>query len=273
MKKKFPFGFKKWPLRAAITKRQKFILTAALLSTGLLLIEVTNISWRYLAISLLALTTYLLSAWSLKEGLKGIEWLVVLILPTLFTAGVGLFYFLISASWLTKLPVILLYALGIYTLLLTENIFSVAAIRTIQLLRSAQAVGFLLTIVAAFFLYDTILAFRLDPWFNSLLVALVSLPLVVQGLWCVGLEERISRRAWIDSLGLSLALGEMALAFSFWPLTVAVGSLGLTTALYVLLGLNQHSLHERLFRKTINEYVGVGIAVLLVLVLTTKWGG
>lgn len=273
IKQRFSGRLKKLPARLSITKRQKFIITAILLSAGLLAIDLIDISWRYQAIGLLAIFTYLLSVWSLIEGLGGAEWFTVLILPTLFTTGVGLFYFLISGSWLMRVPIVALYGLGIYALLLTENIFSVAAIRTIQLLRSAHAVGFLLTIVTAFFLYDTLLAFRFDPWLNFILAAIISLPLLIQGLWCIDLEEKINKKVWLHSLILSLVMGEIALALSFWPVTVAVGSLGLTTGLYIVLGLAQHKLTERLFKRTIQEYIGVGVAVLIVLILTTHWGG
>lgn len=255
-----------------ISKRQKFVLTAVFLSLGLFIIHSFG-QQRYEAIGGLVASTLVLSIWSLSEGLTGINWFTVLILPPFFTAGVGLFYFLIPPVWWIRLPAIFLYGLGLYVLMLTENIFSVAAIRTIQLLRAAQAVGFLLTVVTAFFLYDTILSFRLDPWFNCLLVGLISLPLLIQGLWCINLEERITRRILFYSLAIALVLGEMALILSFWPLTVAVGSLGLTTVLYLLLGLVQHRLGERLFRRTINEYMGVGIVVLIVLILSAHWGG
>lgn len=256
-----------------ISKRQKFIISAALLSASLLTIQLANVSWRYQAIFGLTILTYLLSAWSLREGVSGIEWLTVLILPTLFTAGVGLFYFLLPASWLARLPVAALYGLGLYALLLTENIFSVAAIRNIQLLRSAHAVGFLLTLLTAFFLYDTILSFRLPFWLNFVFVFLVSFPLFIQGLWSVKLEEKISGQIWFYSLALSLILAEGVLALSFWPVTVSAGSLALVTIMYVVLGLTQHYLSQRLFKRTINEYLTVGIVVLLVIILTTHWGG
>lgn len=256
-----------------LSKRKKFIITAIILTIGLVMIQVSGISWRYQAIVALAGLTYLLSAWSLIEGLSGIEWLTVLILPVLFTTGAGLFYFLTPASWLARLSVVLLYGLGMYSLLLTENIFSVAAIRTIQLIRSAHAVSFLLSLIASFFLYNVILSFRQDPWFNFLVVFLASFPLILQGLWCVNLEPKINKKIWFYSLALSLVLGEMALVFSFWPVTVVVGSLSLTTGLYIVLGLTQQYLSERLFKKTINEYIGVGIAVLIVILLTTHWGG
>lgn len=272
--KGFIFRSRKQKPGLSITKRQKFILTAIFLSVSLLLIEWADLSWRYQAIGLLVLSSFFLSAWSLSEGLSGIKWLTVLVLPTFFTAGVGLFYFLISASsWLASLPVIFVYGAGVYALLLTENIFSVAAIRTIQLLRSAHAVGFLLTIVTAFFLYDTVLAFRLSPWLNFFLVMAISFPLLIQGLWCINLEEKITKKNWLSSLALSLVVGELALAFSFWPMTVAVGSLGLATGLYIVFGLAQQDFSGRLFKRTVNEYLGIGFVVLVILILTTRWGG
>ena len=259
--------------KTAISKRQKFIISATLLSAGLLTIQLANLSWRYQAILALTILTYLLSAWSLKEGLFGIKWLTVLILPTLFTTGVGLFYFLLPSSWLTRLPVATLYGLGLYALLLTENIFSVAAIRNIQLFRSANAVGFLLTLLTAFFLYDTIFSFRLSFWLNFVLVFLTSLPLFVQGLWAVNLEEKITSQIWFYSLALSLIVAEGALALSFWPVTVSAGSLALITIMYVILGLTQHYLSQRLFKRTINEYLTVGVVVLVTVIITTRWGG
>jgi hypothetical protein len=257
----------------SLTKRQRFIVTALVLSLTLALIQLTNVGWRYQAIGGLAVLTYLLSAWSLREGLDHSEWLTVLILPVFFTIGIGLFYFLLPSTIVARLPVIGLFGIGMYVLLLTENIFSVAAIRTIQLLRAAHAVGFLFTLVVAFFIYDTILSFRLDFWLNFLLVGLVSLPLLLAALWSVKLEEKISKRVWFYSLSLSLILAQMALVFSFWPVSVASGSLFLVTVMYVVVGLSQLELGEQLFRRSIYEYFGVGAAILAIMILTTRWGG
>lgn len=256
-----------------LTKRQKFVFTSGSLSFGLILIQITGFEQRFVAIGVLTVLTPILSAWSLREALAGIRWLTTLILPTLFTAGIGLFYFLLPSAWFSQLPIAALYALGIYALLLTENVFSVAAIRTIQLFRAAMAVGFLLTLFTAFLLFDTIFSFRLWPWANAILVFLVSLPLILQGLWSVNLEERLTREILLFSFVLTLALSEIAFIISFWPLSIAMASLFLTTGVYVLLGLSQAHLQERLFRQTINEYLGVGIIVLLITLFATRWGG
>lgn len=256
-----------------MSKRQKFIISSLVLAGGLLVIQTLEPEFRYQAIFALTLVSALLTLWSLREALSGIRFLTTALLPTLFTAGVGLFYFLLPSNIFSQLPVIVLYAVGIYALLLTENIFSVAAIRTIQLLRAAHAVGFLLTLLTAFFLFDTIFSFRLSGWWNSLAVFGVSLPLFLQGLWSVNLEEKLTRRILDYTIFLSLVTGELAFIISFFPITIAMASLFLTTTIYVTLGLIQAEFQERLFKQTIYEYLAVGIVVLLVMLITSKWGG
>lgn len=256
-----------------LSKRKKFVLSAVILSLGFLAIEISHILWRYWAIGILTLFTFLLTAWSLIEGLAGIEWFTVLILPVLFTSSVGFFYFLLPPSWAIRLPMVFLYGVGIYIILLVGNIFSVAAIRTIQLLRAAQAVGFLLTLLISFLFYDTIFSFRFPFWFNFLLTFFISFFLVIQACWSINLEEKLTRRLLLYTLALSLIQGEMAVVFSFWPVSVAVGSLALVTTLYISLGLVQQHLSQRLFPKTIAEYFRIGLVVFLVIFLTTRWGG
>ncbi|MFZ5366280.1 MAG: hypothetical protein ACOZBZ_03210 [Patescibacteria group bacterium] len=256
-----------------MSKRQKFIFTSIVLATGLLFIQTLESEFRYQAIFALTALSALLTLWSLKEALAGIRFLTTVILPTLFTSGVGLFYFLLPANIFSQLPVVILYGVGIYALLLTENIFSVAAIRTIQLLRAAHAVGFLLTLLTAFFLFDTIFSFRFFAWWNALYVMLVCLPLSLQGLWSVNLEEKLTKRILDYTIFLSLLTGELAFVISFMPVTIAMGSLFLTTSIYVTLGLAQAEFQERLFKRTIYEYLAVGIVVLLVMLLTARWGG
>ncbi len=231
-----------------------------------------DIDARYQAIGLLAGVAYGLSVWAMWEDLKGIEWLTVLILPVFYPVSVALFYFLLPERILTRLMIMALFGIGMYALLLTENIFNVAAMRTIQLLRAAHAVGFLLTLLVAFFLWDTIFSFRLMPWWNSILVFISSLPLALQAIWSVNLEPTISREVKINSVGLSWCLAILALVISLWPVTITVGSLFLVSGLYVGLGLIQHRLSGRLFQKTINEYLWVGAAVLLITFWLAQWG-
>ena len=146
-----------------MTKRFKLAIVSLLLSLGILGVQLIEVDARYQAIGLLAGLAYGLSAWALFEDLKGIEWLTCLILPVLYPVAVALFYFLLPERLLSRMMILSIFGVGMYALLLTENIFNVAASRTIQLLRAAHAVGFLLTLVVAFFLWDTIFSFKLIP--------------------------------------------------------------------------------------------------------------
>jgi len=254
-----------------MSKRAKFILISLLLSLGLLGIQFINLDWRYGAIGLLAVLTYGLCALVLIEDLKGIEWLTLLVLPVSYTVSVALFYFLLPEKLLTRVAILSLFGIGMYALLLTQNIFSIAAIRTIQLLRAAHAVYFLLTLVAAFFLYDTMFSFRLMPWWNSLLTLSISWPLILSGLWSIKLEEGFNQQSLGYSLVLAWLLSQLAFWISFWPLSVAAASLLLVAAMYVGLGLFQQHFSGRLFSKTIKEYIWVGLIVLVITFLTAAW--
>ncbi len=246
-------------------------ITALVLCFGLVGVQLVDIEARYQAIGILAGVAYGLSAWSLFEDLKGIEWLTCLILPVLYPVSVALFYFLLPERLLSRVIILSIFGVGMYALLLTENIFNVASIRTIQLLRAAHAVGFLLTLFVAFFLWDTIFSFKLSAQWNAIFVLITSWLLSIQALWSVNLEEKLTRRVWQNSLAISWGLTALSLAISYWPVTITIASLFLVTGLYVSLGLVQNNLSGRLFNKTIKEYLWVGVAVFVIVFLLASW--
>jgi len=250
-----------------MNKRSKMVLTSVLLTLGLWGTQLVDIESRYQAIGLLAGVSYGLSVWALFEDLRGLEWFTVLILPVMYSVAVALFYFLLPERILSRVIIMGLFSIGMYALLLTENIFNVAAMRTIQLLRAAHAVGFLLTLLVAFFLWDTIFSFKLAGWWNGLFVLVTGWPLIFQALWSVNLELNITKKLLNYSFVLSWSLMCLAVMISFWQITIAVASLFLVSGLYVGLGLMQHALSGRLFKETIKEYLGVGLIVFIITIL------
>ena len=204
----------RWDRRLTLSKRQQFVVVTLLLVFGLMFTQLVPVEFRYPMTALLSAFAYGLSAFALRENLNGIEWLSLLTLPTLFTAAVALFYFLLPGRWLTRVPFVVLYALGMYALLLTENIYNVAADRTIALLRAAHSVGFLLTLVTYFLLVQTVMAFRFPFFLNAIFVGMVSYLLVFQSLWSSVLEESVSRRVGSLSIAIAVALSELAWLFS-----------------------------------------------------------
>ncbi len=241
------------------------------LSGLLMLVQYVPIDYRYVAIFGLFLVTYLVSAWALFDDLKGIEWITILSSPALYAVAIGLFYFLLPSNWISRFTIVTLFGVGMYALYLTENIFSVAASRTIQLLRAAHAVGFLLSILTVALLYNTIFSLQWPFWANGALVGIATWPIILNGLWSMKLDVYISKDILRMSTTLAITCGMIAVGLSFLPVTVWVAALFLATVVYVTLGLLQHELSERLFKRTITEYVVVGLLVLVATMLVTNW--
>jgi hypothetical protein len=255
-----------------MSKRRKFILSSLILASGFVVMQFLPDSYRFISIGILGVVTLLLFIWSLKEGLELNTTLVTLLLPFYFTIAVGLFWFLLPSGVYTRLPIAVLYGIGIYALFLTANIYTVAAIRTIALMRAARGVGFVLTLLTLFLVFDTILSLRLMVYFESLIISLGSFLLFIQGYWSVTLEKKLTMNMVKMSLVAAIVLGEIAAVLFFWPVSVAVGSLFLTVSAYVLLGLGQARLEGRLFSQTVREYLALGIIVFIGMFLATKWG-
>jgi len=255
-----------------LTKRQKFVITSALLSLGFIGINFLDNQYRFWAIGFLTALTVTLFFWSLIEGIGLDARLLTLVLPALFTLSIGLFFFLLPASIFVRLPVVIAFGVGIYALCLTTNIFTVSAIRTIALVRAAKGVGFVFTLLVLFFLYDTLFSLRLSIFPNTILILLATLPLILQGLWQSNLEKRVTKKLILHTVIITLSMSQVAVLLYFWPVTVIVGSIFLTIAAYVLLGLGQAFLEGRLFSQTVKEYLGIAMAVFITMLLVTHWG-
>ncbi len=257
-----------------LSKRKKFVVTSILLSLGFIGINFINDSSRFLAISGLTFFTLLFFVFSLWEGLGINATLLTLILPPLFTLGVGIFWFLLPVNIFARLPVVILFGVGIYALCLTANIFTVSAIRTIALVRAARGVGFVLTLLTAFLLYDAIISIKANIFITTAGIALISLFLFLQGLWTSSLEKKDLEgdKIFLYSIIFAFAITQVSILLYFWPITVVVGSLFLDVGVYILLGLGQAKLEEKLFKQTVQEYLTVGLVVFVTMIFATHWG-
>ncbi len=245
-----------------------FFLTVILVTTQ----TVPN-DLRVVTIGFLVIATIFLAMFALWGELSGIKYFLLLLLPIYFVAGASLFYFLLPVRWLTRLPFAVTFGISVYLLMLTANIYNVAAIRTIALHRAARAVGILFTLVSAFFLINVLFSLHLPFYLNTLGIVLISTPLCLVQLWSAQLEDFISQKVAIYTGVFTLVTAQMAFVFSFWPLAPINGALILVTVMYVLLGIGQFAIIEGLKKRITYEYVGVATIVALIVILTTRWGG
>lgn len=252
-------------------RREKFVLASAILSLGLLLVQYVGLEWRYIALAVFMLITYLVSAWALSSDLQSHEWWTILPFPPLYAGAVSLFYFLLPGAFLTRILILGLFGVGMYGLFLTSNIFSVAKGRTIQLLYAAHAVGLFFTLFTSMLTTNAVFSLRLPFYFNALLVGLIHFPLILMSLWSIKLEPFISRVIWNFSLLFTLVLAELVILFSFLPLPAWHAALFIMGMLYIGLGVLQSQLKERLFQNTANEYSLVAIFLGFIFLVLLPW--
>lgn len=254
-----------------LNKRQRFIVSIVILSLGLFISEhVLGKQAIYLIFGISVLADVFLY-FGLREDLRDNFFPQIFILPFFFSLAFGLFYLLVPARLLTRIFTTSLYALGLYSLFLSENIFTVSSIRTIALLSSARTVTFVLTLLSYFFLANVIFTFHINVIITLLLIFGFTFPLVLNSIWIYTLEKNILKDIlWVFSL--ALCLFEVAILLWFWPSSPTVIALFLTGIFYAIVGLSQAWFEKRLFKSVIVEYVWVAVVVFVVLALFTTWG-
>jgi len=257
----------------SLTKRQRFIF-ASISAFGLSLIFASSLTqFGPIAIIVGVIALYVIIYLAILENISGIKYLTLFILPILFILGSNLFIQLLPERKLFRYPMYALIPLGTYIILLTENIFNVAAVRTIQLLRAAHAVSYLATLITAFFLLSFIISMHYSVLFSSIWITVIIIPLTLQFLWTFDLTPKITRRTLLFILILSLVFIQINLFIHFYPQSIAMTTLFMVSVYYVTLGIMQHFYEKKLTRKPILEYSIVAIIVFIIMIVTTSWHG
>lgn len=255
----------------SIDKRQKFVIAIIFLTLALFLTEFQFGKSGIIIALILSVFTNLFLYWAVRHDLKDNFSVAVFILPFFYSLAFALFYFLIPARLMFKLILSSLYAFGLYSLFLSSNIFIVGSIRTIALTSGARIVSFVITLLSYFFLTNTIFTLHINIFITLALMAVYTFPLVYQSLWTYDLSKSgHPLRLWAGIV--SICLLEAALMIWFWPSTPTVIALFMTGFLYTLVGLSHVWLEKRLFKGVLWEYVWVGVAVFVVLMVFTSWG-
>src|SRR3989344_259422 len=254
-----------------INKRQKIIISSILITICFLITtQSSNILYRtQLALGLIAIT-YLVSLWALWDEMTKTKAVILLIAPTLFCLSVTSFYFLFKKiRGLTRLPVAVFFGLSFYILLLTQNVFNIAAIRNIPLYRAATAASFIFTIFTCLLLYSVLFAFNLPFYWNGAIAGFLSFILLLQMFWTIEME-RVSSQILVYALILGLLIGEGALALSFWNLSPVVKALILSPLVYSLVGISNEQLRNKINRGVVVEYITAGAVLFGVIFFITS---
>ncbi|OGY27953.1 MAG: hypothetical protein A3F33_01105 [Candidatus Woykebacteria bacterium RIFCSPHIGHO2_12_FULL_43_10] len=248
-------------------KRVRIIFSNLVLSLLLLVTPLIGDRWVYFYILLLSITSYFLTSWSFKQYLYGIKLVNLFVLPVFLVASVAIFLVQSDISFWLQLLVVLAFAVVNYVIELSQNIFNVSEVRNIPLLRAAQTVGYLSTLGVSFLGFFLIYNSHMSVFMSSFLVLVISFFIYLQALWQIELKENLSPEVLQGSLVSSLLTSQIGFIIGFWPLTPVGAGLALTTVVYTCLGLVQHKIKDSVTRRTVMEYVFLGLSVFALLIV------
>ena len=256
-----------------MSKRRKFIVATILVAVAILAIRFPFLQWRF-RVPIFAVFSTLVSLWALKdEDFSGIEWITLLTLPAMFSLAGALVFPLLPGSFINfflwevtaatglvlsfviKLVFLALFMVGYYASLLTSNIYNVAGIRTIQLLRAAHAIGFILKLFCALSLYLVVISMHLNGWMNMGLVFIISVPLIILSLLTINLSERLEKRVVVYGVFLSFALSQVGWVLSYLPLSLSLYALTICALFYLEVGTAQLYFEEKLSLRSGREFL------------------
>ncbi|MDP2720447.1 MAG: hypothetical protein Q8O75_00685 [bacterium] len=255
-----------------LTKRQKISISSLILATGLFLLPEFNDTIRPLFIVAIIIASYFLSVWAIYGAFSPFELVSLFALPVILTASFGLYISQFAVTTGVRLSLVIIYIGLMYTILLSQNIFTVSVERNIPLVRAARTVGYLASLFVSFAFFSLIFGLGLPNLVFSFVAGTVSVLLFAQGLWQIELKGTNPVHLTYFSLLGGLILGEVSWALSFWPLDPPKVGLALAAAFYVVLGILQRHTLDNLNTRVTIEYLFVAIAVVIILIITTSWG-
>lgn len=254
-----------------IEKRKRFIIALAIITIQALFFTFIGFEQSSVFIPIALLIVYLISYFAILEGISKAERIMLFLHPLYFTLAAFLFYYFLPQRWLTRLPFVIFYAISMYAILLSQNIFNVGVVKSLQLFRAAYSVNFLFLTLTMFLASNLLFSFRLTFIENGIGIFLLSCPLVLHLFWSVDPKEVVEKKLIKFSLFVGLILAETASLFSFMPITSAIFALSITGLFYSLTGILQAYLQERLFKEQIREYLFVILFIGAIVFLSLKW--
>jgi uncharacterized membrane protein YiaA len=257
--------------RFSIEKRHKFVIGTIMLSLGLFFSEFQLGKAGFYVPLILAFMTMLILLWAIHRDLKENKTLEAFILPFFYSLSFAMFYFLTPTAFVFRLLLTAIFAFGLYSVFLSQNILAISSIRTITLLSGARIVSFVATLLSYFFLTNIVYTLHVNIILVASLIFIYTVFLIYHSLWTYTLA-RFSKSLIIWILTLTLCLIEAAALLWFWPSSPTFIALFLTGFFYSIVGLSHIWFERRLFRGVLWEYVWVGCIVFFVLVGFTQWG-
>lgn len=251
-----------------VGKRKRFIICDFLLSLLFLISTFYSADAMIVFVPLIFFVVFILTFIAILDDISQHELLTLFIHPIIFSLAFYFFYFFLPQRWLTRAPFLIIYAISMYAIMLSQNIFNVGVTKSLQLFRAAFSINYFFLTITAFISYSLIISLRMNFLLNFTTVLLVTWPLSTHFLWTVEPKNHLDRATVLQGFFVAVLLGEIATVLSFIPVNQSIFALVLTSVFYSLSGLFQVYVQNVLFKERIREYLIVLAFVAVIFILS-----
>ncbi len=251
-----------------VGKRKRFIICDFLVSLLFLISTFYSADAMIIFVPVIFLVVFFLTFIAILDDISQHELFTLFVHPIIFSLAFYFFYFFLPQRWLTRAPFLIIYAISMYAIMLSQNIFNVGVTKSLQLFRAAFSINYFFLTITAFISYSLIVSLRMNFLLNFAAVLLVTWPLSTHFLWTVEPKNQLEKATVLQGFFIAVLLGEMATVLSFIPVNQSIFALVLTSLFYSLSGLFQVYVQNVLFKERIREYLIVLAFVAVIFILS-----
>lgn len=256
---------------AHIPKHIRFAVSS--LACGMMMFVAVTAPFEYIYITLpaLVITSYAFVWFAIYERIDRVEWIMLFVLPVLWTLEWYVFFYMVPVRWLTRLIFSLIFVIVYYILVSVENIYNVGVEKNIQLQKAAITVSTIFLVGLCYLAFQMISSFEMYWVLSSVLVALVSWVLAIKHFWTV--EPDIKFDLWQLQMAhfVSVFMLMTSAGIGFVPFAAqTTRPVVLAGIFYLLTNVISDVRDPVIFRQKRREYIVVMIALLLIIIFTVK---
>lgn len=260
-------------LKIKITKREEIAISSIVLTIFMLFLFLVPLgAFKFIFVILFVFFTFGVSLFVGREGLKNVEYLLLPILPVLFSVSTALFYGIIPERWLTRLFFIFTYGFLIYSIFLILNIFNAAKLKNIQLLKVARTIYFFISAFTVFLFSYVLMSFHIVGFLTSLFLSVFIFLISIAFIWSFFLKKAVEATNIMIAIFTAILMFEVSFAISFWPLNIYLAALFFTSIYYSLMGIIDNLLNFRVRGWSYLEYLVLNGIIFLLCVLSLNFG-
>lgn len=255
-----------------IPKHLRYVISSVFGAVALFLAAGVPYEYLWIALILLVMLSYVLTWFALLEDIKGVEWLLLFLVPMAWTACWYVFFYLIPMRFAVRLGLSLAYPFIFYVLISAMNIFNVGVEKSLQLHRAAQAANIFIVTFVYYLFAEVLLPVGL-PWYLFIALTMIFTYFVsLQVFWSNNPGEGIRAEVIYLARYASIVMGFFSFLFYLLPFAIDTArSVLLGGTYYVLTNLLSTYTDNVLWKQRLREFVIVLVILILTILVTLRW--